>query len=261
VCGLFGYVGKPANAKTIDRMRNIALHTESRRGGHAYGFAWVDEGGIMRHFKNSGTLAKNPWDMYQLEGAVAIIGHVRYATHGSHEDNINNHPHACDGGWIVHNGIVRKYRELSKIFGLSMMSQCDSEVLARMIENFSGTFEERVAEAVSYAESSCSVLGLWRNPLRIYCARAGNPLAYVKDGGKLFIASLKSSLPGNAEEFTDYNVAIVEAEKHVLANRKEAKTRRGQTDRSRARVAQKSAKATRPQNALGNHPKHDAVLF
>jgi hypothetical protein len=50
------------------------------------------------------------------------------------EHNINNHPHPADGGWIVHNGVVRNYERLVRDRRLCPVSECDSEVLGLLIE-------------------------------------------------------------------------------------------------------------------------------
>lgn len=51
---------------------------------------------------------------YYARGALALIGHCRWATHGSPADNRNNHPHPAGRGWIVHNGVVFNHGELAE---------------------------------------------------------------------------------------------------------------------------------------------------
>ena len=41
-----------------------------------------------------------------LYRAAVVVGHCRYATHGSPRDNRNNHPHPAGSGQLMHNGVV-----------------------------------------------------------------------------------------------------------------------------------------------------------
>ena len=64
-----------------------------------------------------------------------VIGHTRFATHGSHLDNLNNHPHISqDKRWmLVHNGVLSNWPK--NIEG-ELKSECDSEVLVHYIAKF-----------------------------------------------------------------------------------------------------------------------------
>jgi len=67
---------------------------------------------------------------------IAFLGHVRAATHGDPADNQNNHPFTSEDGnyHLVHNGIVPNHEEIADKFGLRLTSQCDSELLLRLVE-------------------------------------------------------------------------------------------------------------------------------
>lgn len=237
MCGLFEWVGKPL--KDIAGLRRIAEHTEWKRGGHAYGWAWIASDGKLRHHKAAGTIREHADELDMLTGAVAIIGHCRWATHGSVARNINNHPHASLGGYIVHNGIVPGYLEIADRLGLTLTSECDSEVIARMIEVFDGTLEDKLVEALGYVESRCAVLGLWLKPSpQLVVGRTGNPLHLTLAARGTFIASLKESLPGRPMEFKDWHVSSLEVEvlKNVRHGKKESHVR-GKPHAARVRVA------------------------
>ena len=83
------------------------------RGPHAFGFAWLDWEGRLRMFKQTGKITSNLGLLRMMKNARIIVGHCRYATHGAPENNLNNHPHPADGGWIVHNGVVSNHEELA----------------------------------------------------------------------------------------------------------------------------------------------------
>ncbi|MCL0034362.1 hypothetical protein M1N21_00330 [Dehalococcoidia bacterium] len=62
---------------------------------------------------------------------VGVVGHARWATHGSPTDNANNHPLLVGPIIGVHNGVVANYRELSRQVGAT--TQVDSEVIFRLL--------------------------------------------------------------------------------------------------------------------------------
>lgn len=193
MCGIFGFVGRGMD---VARLQEIAIATEAVRGGHAYGFAWIDADGRMRHIKGAGRIADNAHLLEAAWDAQMLVGHVRLATHGSTSDNANNHPHSCDGGWIVHNGVIPHFADVAEAHGLILNSECDSEVIARLVET-SG--KRTYAERMEYAASLCAsrayaAVGLWK-PGVMVIARDGNPLHWVQSGGsQTYVASLAQHL-------------------------------------------------------------------
>ena len=143
--------------------------------------------------------------------ARMLVGHCRYATQGDPADNINNHPHPADGGWIVHNGVIRDYAGLVEPFDLHPVSDCDSEVLGLLVEAGRGSVFDRCRAAVRAAAPAGEpgtlfgapqplvLLGLWPRPDRLVAVRQGNPLHYsqVEEGD--YLASLPVGLPGQAK--------------------------------------------------------------
>lgn len=152
-------------------------------------------------YKQAGRLAFCPSALDMLKGATMLIGHVRYATVGGTDDNSNNHPHACDGGWLAHNGTL-KGETLEMARTLPAIGDCDSELLARFVElSPKRTFCDRVAHALEFASadgSAHALLGLWRSPGVIIAATSGKPLHYSQEGGETWLASLPDRLPGKA---------------------------------------------------------------
>lgn len=64
----------------------------------------------------------------------SFLGHCRAATHGDPQDNRNNHPHVGQRYALVHNGIITNVEDLQDRYSLELQSQCDSEVILRLIE-------------------------------------------------------------------------------------------------------------------------------
>ncbi len=204
MCGLFGFVGR---APDMRELIAIAEQTAATRGWHAWGMAWIDDRGRLRSYKAPGRLDR--CTLAEAAGARALIGHCRLATHGSAEANANNHPHGCDGGWLVHNGVIWGHQQVARANGLLLQTECDSEVLARLVEASTetdrcGQLSWAIETAMGETESPCAVMGLWHDQLVV--GRAGNPLAYTRRREGTYIASLAKHLPGSPKEFTDWEV-------------------------------------------------------
>jgi glucosamine 6-phosphate synthetase-like amidotransferase/phosphosugar isomerase protein len=134
----------------LEILGRIAEVTE-RRGPHAFGFAWIDRRGRMKCYKQTGRISDHLGLLRMAADAIMVIGHCRFATQGSPADNINNHPHPVDGGWLVHNGQIHDYQRLVDFFDLYPVSACDSEVLGLLVEQQKGTLFERCQAAVRTA--------------------------------------------------------------------------------------------------------------
>jgi hypothetical protein len=203
VCGVFGYVSFDGKGPSIKRLQKIARAT-MRRGPHAFGFAWVDGQGRLKMYKQTGRIVDHLSLLMMAQDAQVLIGHCRYATHGTPDNNLNNHPHSADGGWIVHNGMIHDYEAIIRMSSLHPVTSCDSEVLGLLIEDGQGTLKERCVEAVQYASGLPLVLlGLWSRPGRMVALRSGNPLSMGICKGRVYLGSLEEGLPGKVVDVPD----------------------------------------------------------
>jgi len=203
MCGVFGFVSFDSKGPNLKRLGDIARVTMSR-GKHAFGFAWLDGRGRLRMFKQKGRIVDHLGLLEMAHDARMLIGHCRWATHGDPQNNLNNHPHPADGGWIVHNGVIASHDEIAAENGLHPVTDCDSEVLGLLIEQGDGTVRERCIEAVQYASGSpLAMLGLWSRPGKMVALRSGNPLALGVCEGRVYLGSLTEKLPGDVLEVPD----------------------------------------------------------
>lgn len=207
MCGCFGFASFDGKGPSIKRLARIAKVT-MRRGPHAFGFSWIDSKGRLRMFKRTGRIVDYLGLLGMAADARFLIGHCRYATHGSPANNLNNHPHPADGGWIVHNGVIGRYEDLIASNDLAPVTDCDSEVLGMLLERGRGTLRARCVEAVQEAASTSLVmLGLWARPHRMLAIRAGNPLSMgvykTKKKSRVYLGSLPDGLPGEVSEVDD----------------------------------------------------------
>jgi glucosamine 6-phosphate synthetase-like amidotransferase/phosphosugar isomerase protein len=205
MCGVFGFVSYDGKGPAVGQLQRIAAVTMSR-GPHAFGFAWLDGRGRLHSFKQSGRIVDSIGLLALAADARMLIGHCRFATHGDPANNLNNHPHPADGGWIVHNGVIRNYERIVQRNDFFPVSECDSEVLGLLIEEAEGTLAERCAAAVGEAgDGPLALLGLWSRPGRLVAMRSGNPLhvGEVKDGTRYYLGSLAGGLPGKVRQVPD----------------------------------------------------------
>ena len=86
--------------------------------------------------------------------ARMLVGHCRWATQGDPSNNLNNHPHPADGGWIVHNGQLRNYAELVGGIGLHPVSDVRQRGARPAGEQGKGSVLERCRGAVRLASAT-----------------------------------------------------------------------------------------------------------
>lgn len=205
MCGVFGFVSRNGDAVNLKTLRRVASITQ-RRGPHAWGMAWIDGQGRLHMYKQTGPVK----DALPLLGMAAearlLIGHCRFATHGTPGNNLNNHPHPADGGWFVHNGTIPTYESIAWQRDLHPVTECDSEVIGLLLANGTGAMIDRLASAVKTCKAKALVvLGLWK-PGNLIFARQGNPLHAGSSTEGTYLASLDEGLPGRVREISDNQV-------------------------------------------------------
>ena len=208
MCGIFGFITSEGQGPDVDRLRRIAMVTQSR-GDHAFGLAWLDEDGDIQTFKRPGPAGAHIDELERCRSAVVMIGHCRFATHGSPADNRNNHPHAAGAGFFVHNGVIFNHHRLITQYGFTQRSQCDSEILGLLMARCAGTIVQRSAWATNQVIGDLAMLGVWRDPARILISRRGRPLCFGQGHSGLYFASLPEGLPGDVKAVGDYSVRVL----------------------------------------------------
>jgi glucosamine--fructose-6-phosphate aminotransferase (isomerizing) len=142
--------------------------------------------------------------------ARMLIGHCRYATQGDPDNNLNNHPHAADGGWYVHNGMVPDYRELMAEYDLCPVTDCDSEILGLLIEEGAAGLPQRCVRAVeTIGDRDAVLLGLWPKPARLVAVRRGNPLKMSRVASGVYLGSLAGGLGQTARNVPDDTMLVL----------------------------------------------------
>jgi len=191
MCGIVGYIGSRQAAPVLLG----GLGKLEYRGYDSSGIALLEEDGL-KVYKQVGKLSVLRGHLEGVElGAVAGIGHTRWATHGKPSD-INAHPHTdCNSRFAVaHNGIIENHIELREWLtgrGHTFQSETDTEVLPHLIEEFyRGDLMQAVLDAVKKVEGSYAMAVLSPDdPSRILAARQDSPLVVGLGEGENFLAS------------------------------------------------------------------------
>jgi glucosamine 6-phosphate synthetase-like amidotransferase/phosphosugar isomerase protein len=207
------YSAVPLPSLALPALVSVA-NSQVHRGHHAFGLAWMNEDRQIFSFKRPGSVVSHPEDVARGEGAIGLIGHTRWATHGDACRNDNNHPHpfrwqreAC---FLVHNGVIGNYESIAEERGLRLYTECDSEVLARHVEAGEGSILKRFADAVNDVDpyAPCAVAAIV--PEGIVLARRGNPLFWsVTKSGTVWYASTRQALPGRVYQVPDDQVFLI----------------------------------------------------
>lgn len=189
MCGIFGIFTSSIKSTIPAGLLCRLAASQVKRGHHAWGCAWIDRAGVIRHHKRIGPVTDSLDVLADIANdAVALIGHTRWATHGSAHDVACAHPFTCDGGYLVHNGIVNNHEELAESWGVLPSSECDSEVLARCVECYADRVKGATLTINDVDRSSpLAIAALWAKPIpEIIVARRGNPMhiGSLADKGK-----------------------------------------------------------------------------
>ena len=158
MCGIVAFIGKSKNPQaSYDLITSLMIKTEIR-GDDASGF-WAtedresDDSPIYfskEPVKSTLFVQSAMWKALQGKPLNLFLGHCRKSTcrgQIGHENiNRNNHPFLSkdDRTALVHNGVIPEYEMLRSKY--DTMSDCDSEILLRMIERAEGYPKEYIRE-------------------------------------------------------------------------------------------------------------------
>ena len=190
MCGIIGYLGeREAQPVLINGLKKLEY-----RGYDSAGIAVMGEEGLGIE-KMAGKISELEDSLVEKPRPGKIgIGHTRWATHGEPND-VNAHPHrGCGDEYsLVHNGIIENHRKLRSELeggGHEFSSDTDSEVIIHLIEEGTGSLEEKVRSALRRVEGTFAIAVLSQeHPERIVGARRGSPLVVGSTGKEKLIAS------------------------------------------------------------------------
>lgn len=134
MCGIAGFSLSKTSKVNVRKLSNALLTAIEDRGYMASGYAYQTSTGEMGVFKAAVTGSKLSVKKLPKSSRNVIL-HTRLATHGSVNDNRNNHPVMSPSNNIalVHNGVIYNHGSVrNKITG--KLPDVDTSVIPAMIE-------------------------------------------------------------------------------------------------------------------------------
>jgi len=196
MCGVFGFACNKPTKVMYKMATQVMIETETR-GPHATGHAYLDKRGRIKSKKAaipaSEYVLTGRWNWMERGMPDRLIGHCRFTTQGTEDDNRNNHPHVGDRYALIHNGVLKGYEyrpwaELCK-------SECDSEAILRVME-LGENVEKAVARVFNcFYDSNFSVIVLDRKTKEMHFFRnPGRPLRVWRGTDFIMVASTEKIL-------------------------------------------------------------------
>jgi len=202
MCGIAGFSLTEVDSRQLDvtSLASSLLNAIEDRGRHATGAAWKhDDGNIW--FNKAPVTASNFVTNYDHvpNNATNAILHTRWATQGSVEDSVNNHP--IENGNIIgiHNGVMYNDDAIFDMVGVDKrIGEVDSEAIFALLAHG----EMSTVEALQLLEGSAAIA--WFNvnePDILNLARVSSaPLTVARTfEGSLLFASTEKALKRAAQ--------------------------------------------------------------
>jgi glucosamine--fructose-6-phosphate aminotransferase (isomerizing) len=193
MCGIVGYTG----SRPCREILLAGLEKLEYRGYDSAGISLLTDGEVqtVRAVGNLSRLRDAVGDNGFGNGAVAGIGHTRWATHGRVTE-ANAHPHDDNSGrvHVVLNGIVENWTELRQGLeadGATFSSETDAEAVAHLISaHYDGDLVAAVRAAYGQLRGHYAFVAVHADePSTLVAARKECPLVIGVGEGESFVAS------------------------------------------------------------------------
>lgn len=138
MCGLGGFSLVEGSKINSRELANALLSEMEYRGKDASGFAFAMRDGQYGSYKNH--VRGSQLELGKLpRRADSVIMHTRFATHGTHMDNANNHPLPSVDKRITltHNGVLFSHMDTRTLLTNGhLLPEVDSSVAAEMLSEY-----------------------------------------------------------------------------------------------------------------------------
>lgn len=189
MCGIAGFSLSPNSKIKPRQLSNALLTAIEDRGYMASGYGWHYDGS---HGYHSAAIPGSSLSLKHMprKTRTAIL-HTRLATHGSVNDNRNNHPVVSPNGNIalVHNGVIYNHEEVRTAISCQL-PDVDTSVIPAVIEQYGVNDINKL-----YGDAAIAWLDR-RDPNTLHLARyQHSPLVFVQvEDGSFIFASTESLL-------------------------------------------------------------------
>ncbi len=203
MCGIAGYMG---SGNAISIITSILLELQ-HRGQEAAGIAVATRDGSIHRVVGKGLVVEalsyeNLYLLYNLDGIVGGIGHVRYSTSGGYLDSQAQPIVVGDNSLkiaVAFNGTIANYASLAKAFGFGNVNG-DAKLLSMLLYRLAKELGNDVVEALKilpmYVVGGYSIAVLTSEP-RVVVAKDPHgfrPLSISFANNELYIASETAAL-------------------------------------------------------------------
>lgn len=192
MCGIFGIcLEHPEENWTPTDIAQILFPAIRHRGPHAFGWmSWDGEKVEVAKYAGDVGLTKNLENVAVNEQSKWVVGHVRWATHGSPQKLINNHPVRHGNTLGVHNGVLSNWEGILERTGGRMNDECevDSEAIFAAVDQWG-----HKAGLAKLRGSMVTVYTKLEQPQHLYVARTTGrdlTIARTKSGNLVFASEL-----------------------------------------------------------------------
>jgi glucosamine--fructose-6-phosphate aminotransferase (isomerizing) len=230
MCGIVGDIGKSSGTDVVLQ----GLEALEYRGYDSAGIALVSNEG-SQVFKQVGRVSGLVDEVTkQNPQAELVIGHTRWATHGS-PTMLNAHPQTNNTQtiFVVHNGIIENFAELRsrlQAVGYTFVSDTDTEVIPNLIDYYAkqmSSFQAAFTHALKDVRGAYSIAVITTtDPDTIYAARLSSPLVIGVGKDEHILASDPSAIMERTKKviyLEDYDIAVIRKDKVSVHNLKENK--------------------------------------
>ena len=151
MCGLAGIIlgEKQRRESELRRLADVftrLLVLNEPRGPHATGVAWMNADGEQKLFKQPIPASQFVMErqyarlLEEMDNrATILMGHTRWRTRGSEQDNRNNHPILAGDVLGTHNGTILNADYLFRRLRYRRFAKVDSEILCRIVNGATRT--------------------------------------------------------------------------------------------------------------------------
>lgn len=142
MCGIAGFHIKSEKVKRshdqVELFADLLLTGVEMRGKQATGMVAVSHDGKTVEIDKRPINASEFIEVRKRlpQGTMTFLGHTRYATQGSNENNANLHPVVYGTCFLTHNGGIFNDGSLFAEHGLSRHAEVDTEIIPALIDKY-----------------------------------------------------------------------------------------------------------------------------
>jgi len=192
MCGISGLIGISRNSELSFKIASRLFEGIEVRGRDASGYWGVSRSGGAIFHKEPTTpsdfVVKAPWKAVEGHDPTMLLCHAREASKGigPPENNENNHPFVSKdlSLAVIHNGRIPDdvYIPLKSLYGSE--SECDSEILFRMLEQSPLRMEEAIFSVWNSLPRAHMAVAVGRYP-HLWLFRNEHRAAWIASVGSL----------------------------------------------------------------------------